>query len=390
MTRLATQAELIKLARILGVPEQELTFLRPIPQESLRHFRAAVSDFLFDEQRALVRWLANIARWLPSMLSALLARIWFGAELTARMAAELPAWRVANIARFLPTPFLADIATTLDPRCARELVALLPIERIKEISAELLERKDFVTMGRFVGLLPDDVISEVAASIPDEGDLIDIVFHIESPNRLDHLVSVLPPERIEAVLTLVSRPEQSARWPSVLALLSYVGFALKRSLGERVVALGDEVLSQVIVAADEQGLWEDLVPVVASLSVQAQAKVVKLPEVREPELLHRILLAIDACRQWPSMLSLVSHMDESARDGLALALARLSRETLERVAYAALLRAQWHTVFDIVKRLPRPKQLEAIDIMESYLPSLDEETASLLRKLSGTIEQPVT
>ncbi len=96
MTRLSTQAELIKLARTLGVSEQELVFLEPIPQESLRHFRAAVSDFLFDEQRALVRWLANAARWLPSMLSALLARIWLGASLTARLAAELPAWRVGQ------------------------------------------------------------------------------------------------------------------------------------------------------------------------------------------------------------------------------------------------------------------------------------------------------
>ncbi|MDP1540233.1 MAG: hypothetical protein Q8K94_07505 [Moraxellaceae bacterium] len=384
MTRLATQAELIKLARTLGVSEQELAFLQPIPQETLRHFRAAVSDFLFDEQRALVRWLANAARWLPSMVSALLARVWLRASLTARLAAELPAWRVANIARFLPAPFLADIATSLDPRSARELVMLLPVLQIKAIAAELLTRKDYVTMGRFVGLLPDDVVSEVAASIPDEGDLLDIVFHIESPNRLDHLINVLPSERIDAALALVSKPEQSARWPSVLALLSYVGFALKRSLGERVVELGNDVLSQVVLAADEKGLWEDLIPVVASLSTQAQAKVVKLPEIRQPELLHRILLAIDACRQWPAMLSLAAQMDESTRDGLALALAQLSRRTLERVAYAALMRAQWHTVFDIVKRLPDAKRAEAIDIMESYLPTLDDETAALLRKLSAT------
>jgi hypothetical protein len=384
MTRLATKAELIKLARTLGVSEQELAFLQPIPQEALRHFRAAVSDYLFDEQRALVRWLANAARWLPSMVSALLAKVWLGASLTARLAAELPAWRLANIARFLPTPFLADIATTLDPRAARELVMLLPVAQINAIAAELLTRKDYVTMGRFVGLLPDDVVSEVAASIPDEGDLLDIVFHIESPNRLDHLINVLPSERIDAALALVSRPEQSARWPSVLALLSYVGFALKRSLGERVVALGDTVLSQVVLAADEQDLWEDLIPVVASLSTQAQAKVVKLPEIRDPELLHRILLAIDTCRQWPAMLSLAAQMDESARDVLASALAQLTRETLARVAYAALMRAQWHTVFDIVKRLPELKRAEAIDIMDSYLPSLDDETAALLRKLSAT------
>lgn len=379
MTRLATQAEVLKLARILGVPASQLAFLDPLPDEALRHFRAAVSDFLYDEQRPLVRWLANAARWLPALVSALVVRHWLKAPLTARLAAELPAWRVAAIARYLPADFLADIATTLDPRGARELVQLLPVATLIAITHQLLARGDHLTLGRFVGYLPDEHISDIAASISDEGDLLDIVFFIESPNRLDHLLQVLPAERIERALALVSQPAQRARWPSVLALLSFVGFGLKRTLGERVVALGEDVLTRIIEAADEGALWEDLVPVVASLSPAAQARIVALPAIRDPALLQRILRAIDACGQWPAMLSLVAHMDDTTRQGLALALAELPRALLARVAYAALLRSQWDSVFDIAARLPAARQREVADILNDYLPQLDQPTAQLLR-----------
>lgn len=384
MTRLATQAEVLKLARTLGVPAEQLDFLRPLPDEALRHFRAAVSDFLYDEQRPLLRWLAHAARWLPAVVSAVLVRYWLKAPLTARLAAELPAWRVAAIARFLPADFLADIATTLDPRGARELVQLLPVSTLIAITHQLLARSDHLTLGRFVGYLPDARISDIAASIVDEGDLLDIVFFIESPNRLDHLLQVLPAERIERALALVSQPEQRARWPSVLALLSYVGYGLKRELGEQVVGLGEAVLTRIIEAADEGALWEDLVPVVASLSPAAQARIVALPAIREPALLQRILQAIDACAQWPAMLSLVAHMDTATRDGLAQALATLPKEMLERVAYAALLRSQWDSVFDIVARLPAARQRDVVEILGQYLPDLDQRTADTLRAFAGT------
>ena len=74
MSRLASRAEQAKLARELGVPDAGLDFLADLPPEALRHFRVAVTDLFFDEQRLLLRWLASVARWLPSWLSALLAR----------------------------------------------------------------------------------------------------------------------------------------------------------------------------------------------------------------------------------------------------------------------------------------------------------------------------
>lgn len=52
-------------------------------------------------------------------------------------------------------------------------------------------------MGRFVGMLADDVFRDIAEMIEKESDLLEIVFYIESRERIDHLVHVLPKERIQ-------------------------------------------------------------------------------------------------------------------------------------------------------------------------------------------------
>ena len=51
MTRLAVHAEIIKIARILNVQEQQLTFLLTLAPESLRQFRFAMIELLQNQQK---------------------------------------------------------------------------------------------------------------------------------------------------------------------------------------------------------------------------------------------------------------------------------------------------------------------------------------------------
>ena len=44
MTRLAVEAEIIKLAHILGVSQTQLNFLKPLAPESLRQFRFGIIE----------------------------------------------------------------------------------------------------------------------------------------------------------------------------------------------------------------------------------------------------------------------------------------------------------------------------------------------------------
>ena len=58
----------------------------------------------------------------------------------------------------MPVEFLADVAVELDPRRADAVIARIPAERIVLISRELLRRREYVAMGRFVGHLNDDAV----------------------------------------------------------------------------------------------------------------------------------------------------------------------------------------------------------------------------------------
>ncbi len=378
MTGLAARAELIKLGRALGAAPEQLSFLSDQAPEVLRHLRVALSDRIFDERRQVFRALAGWARWLPAWLAAGLVRWWLGPRLTARIAGELPAWRAAAISRFLPAFFMAEVAVALDPRSARELIGLLPVSQVAAIARILLDKRDFVTIGRFVGLMPDEVVCEVAGEVADEGDLLEIVFHLESRERIDHLVRILPPERIHKAMMIVCDPSRRELWPKLLALVTNVGYGLKRELGDLAAQQGDEVLAAIVRAAQEEDLWADILPVVVCLSPDVQRRVVNLPFLLDAEVMRSILRAADESGLWTSLLTLAASMNDAGRDAVAVALSDVSRDVFDRIAYAALLRAQFDTVLDIVGRLPVARHGECLQVLEHYVGGLDADTVAYI------------
>ena len=379
MSRLANQAELMKLADALAVPIEQIKFLTDVPPEALRHFRTAMMDRVFDQQQVLFRWFAAWVRWIPMWIAILMVRFWLGLYLATRIAGVLPAWRAASIARYLPVEYMADIAKGLDPRMARELVRLLSAKQVESIASVLLKRRDFMTIGRFVRLLPDQVIRDVAASISDEGDLLEIIFHVDSRERIDHLIHVHPFDRIQRTMLIVSDPNKRVLWPKLLALLVNVSTTMKRELGDLAASQGEEILEGLIRAAEVDGLWEDILPVVACLSHEVQRLVVNHPALLEPEVMQHILEAANRGDLWKDMLTLASAMDEAGRGKLAQAIENFPEDVLEHLAYAALIRAQWGVALDIVRRLPVEWHQRCLAILDKYTDRLDRETAAQIK-----------
>jgi hypothetical protein len=97
MSRLATRAELDKLAVTLQTEPRALAFLADVPAEELRELRIAIHDLLFTVDRPLFRRLAIVARRLPPSLTAILCERVAGPAVTARMAAELPSARTVRV-----------------------------------------------------------------------------------------------------------------------------------------------------------------------------------------------------------------------------------------------------------------------------------------------------
>lgn len=174
------QAEILKLARLLGRDADQLSYLERVPPGDLRALREQVTEVMFSAHEATLRRLAAASRLLPAGLVASLGQGTFGAMLSARIAGLLDTDRAVEIAAKMPTEFLADVATQLDPRRASGVIAGIPPRRIREITAELARREEYVTMGRFVGHLTDGALRAALAALDDEA-LSKTMFVLEEP-----------------------------------------------------------------------------------------------------------------------------------------------------------------------------------------------------------------
>ena len=84
-----TQAEIEKLAGLLGTPADRFGYLEPLGEETVRALREAATDRLFDADRKLFDRLAAGAAIVPDGLAATLAQKAFGPLLTARITAAV-------------------------------------------------------------------------------------------------------------------------------------------------------------------------------------------------------------------------------------------------------------------------------------------------------------
>lgn len=175
-----TEAEILKLARLLGREREQLGYLDAVSAGDLRTLREQITETLFTAHETSLRRMAAASRLLPTGLVASLGQSTFGAMLSARIAGLLDVDRAVEIGAKMPTEFLADVAIELDPRRASDVIAGIPPQQIFEITAELARREEYVTMGRFVGHLSDDALRAALDALDDEA-LSKTMFVTEEP-----------------------------------------------------------------------------------------------------------------------------------------------------------------------------------------------------------------
>jgi hypothetical protein len=241
-----------------------------VPSADIRLLREQVTDVLFSAHGHALARLGTASKILPVGLVATLGERVFGPVLSARIAGVLDPSRAVEIAARLPTPFLADVAIELDPRRASEVIGRIPPDQIAAITRELILRHEYVTMGRFVGhLSPAAIIAAVEAM--DDSSLLHVAFVLESKDTLNALVGVLPSPRLDAIIGAAAGADL---WPEVLDLLRHLTLEQREALVERASAWEDgSALSSLLQAAQQEGMWAELLPLVPLLPPQARDRV---------------------------------------------------------------------------------------------------------------------
>ncbi|HVW43727.1 MAG TPA: hypothetical protein VHC18_20500 [Amycolatopsis sp.] len=180
-------AEIRKLARVLGVAPERFAYLREVPPADLRRLREQVTSTLFDAHAGVLERIAGATRLLPSPLLAGLAEKVFGPLLSSRIAGLVDVGRGVDIAKRLRPSFLADVAAELDPRRAAGIIAGLPERLVVAVAKELTRREDWITIARFVDHLPESAILASREVIPDDA-LPEVAAMLDDPARVTYLV----------------------------------------------------------------------------------------------------------------------------------------------------------------------------------------------------------
>lgn len=329
MSQLEVLAETVKLARFLGVQVETLDYLRPLDAAQLRQLRERLSDAEFARSRPMFQRVAQASRLLPNALVALIGEKVFGAMLCARIAGLMPVDRALDLAMKMPDAFLADVAVELDPRSAREVIAAMPTRRVVPIALILVGRGDFITMGRFVGYLPEPVIAAAIKAVTSEEALLRAAFFIESKEKLNALIGLLPQARLRASI-LLAADDRSGLWTEALALMGHANRDWKRRIGDMAAAEDPAVLSSMLQAAQRLKVWDSVLPIVGCMSAANQRKLAALPDLADTAVLNSIIQAAQDNDLWSDLLPLVRDMAEPAR--------RAAAQMVEQLPSAVLLK----------------------------------------------------
>lgn len=358
---LARAAERLKLARLLEVDPDDLGYLDDVPAIEIRTLRERLTDSFFDGDRRLFGRVAAAARLVPTAVAATIAERAFGPLLCARVAASADPAKAIDIAKRLSPAFLADTTVLLDPRRVAAIIAGVPVSLAVPVARELEGRGEYVTMGRFLAFLPDELIAAAMGALSDEA-MLRTAFVLEHKEALDHAVGLLPTDRLPGVLRCASEHDL---WPEGLDLLDHLSDATRGPIADQVAHLEPELVEDLVDAVSRQDLWTELLPVVGLMSPDGRLQLASRPAFHKPEILREVVQAGAQGGLWLQLVPLLRALPPDALAELPTVIADLDLGLLREMLRQAVSEIDALVpVLDLVDDLDdagRARVVEAID-----------------------------
>lgn len=275
LTTIERQRELAKLARVLATEPDALAKLSSLDAESLRVVREALSASLFDAGRPTLKRVASASKLLPNNTVARVGEEVFGPLLCARIVGLLPPQRALDLSLRMPDEFLADTSAQLDPREARQLVSALPKDRVVAVACILEQRRDFITLARFVDFISCETIEAVIAAIPDELSLFEIATLVDSHARVAELLALVPRPRLRAMVHAIGVRGGDV-WLDALRLMGILDDDWKRALGDLAAELETSMLEDMLRLVCRTEAYSLLAPLVLAMSEGSQRRFLEI------------------------------------------------------------------------------------------------------------------
>lgn len=237
MTTSDVRVEITRLASLLRISEDALSFLDGQDHAVLRELRETLTDRLFDANREILVGLARTTKIVPGAVAAKIATMAFPPQLAARVAGVMETDAAVSLASRVPVDFLADLAPSIDPRRITPILEKLPSKILVDAGEILGQRGEYIAMADFVGVLSDEQIERTLRVLSDEA-LVRTGQVIEDPARVATILQMLPHRRLQGVVETAARLDE---WDAVRRALPHLSAASRTALLAVADDLGVEV-----------------------------------------------------------------------------------------------------------------------------------------------------
>lgn len=241
-SKLRRDAELARLARVLGTEEDALAVLDAADEAALRELRFAVGDHFYRRFSVGLRPAANLASKLPAPLAAKIAEHALGPVLSGAIVPLLDVGMLPEITRRMSPAFLADTAQHLDLRRAGPLIGGIPADQLTAAGAELAQRREWAVLAAFVGHIDAGVLTSLLG-VFDAETLLRAAFLVEEPERIDALVATLGDGRIDDIHRAAHEHEL---WEESLTVFADLGAVQRKRFAAALGRVGDEHLDALV------------------------------------------------------------------------------------------------------------------------------------------------
>lgn len=367
-----TRAELDKLGHLLEVPVADLAGMASGGSVNLRRLRQRIHQRVFDDRRERFQRLEKLTRVLPQTAVAKFAVSAFGPRLSGRLVGEMNSLRAVKIAERLDPTFLADVALHVDPPKVHDIIARLPAELIRDAALTLVERKEYIVLGRFADALSELAIQAVVAAVDDDAALLHIAFYMEHKEQLTRFVNMIDRDRMASIMRTGTQREL---WPEALSVIDNVDIEWRGRLANIMAELDEATLNGLVGVAHAQNLWGPVLRGMAHMNPKHYRKIVNLPAIRDETVLGDLINAAYAEGQLDIALPLTEAMRPDWQRVVAHAALKQGEEIAESVLWAAQASGRWDITLklcaytndserDMLARLPalqsKPVQTSAL------------------------------
>ena len=104
--------------------------------------------------------------------------------------------KAVSLCKLFDADFMAEVAREQIPERAVDMLAELPVEQLKKVTAKLVEHGDFHVLGGFTDYIPEKKAIEIMEVIKDPAANLHISFYAQRKDRVAKLANMLSDEKL--------------------------------------------------------------------------------------------------------------------------------------------------------------------------------------------------